>query len=65
MKKLKSKLPTVRRALTGAMPDVLCVAGVGCIVYAAALVCTALAFAVGGAALIFAAFVAEKGGEGG
>lgn len=62
MKRIKTHLPTVRKVLTGAIPDVMCVAGCGCIVYAAWLVCAALSFFTAGALLIVASFLI--GGDG-
>lgn len=62
MKRIKTYLPTVRKALTGAMPDAMCVAGCGCIVYAAWLVCAALSFFTAGVLLVIASFLI--GGDG-
>lgn len=61
-KRMKMYLPIVRRVLTGAMPDVMCIAGCGCIVYAAWLVCTALSFFSAGVLLVIASFLI--GGDG-
>lgn len=55
--RLKKLLPAVRRVLTGAIPDVMCVAGCSCIVYAAWLFCTTLAFLVAGIFLVIGAFL--------
>lgn len=55
--RLKKMLPTVRKALSGAVPDVLYIAGCSCIVYAAWLICIALAFLIAGVLLIIAAFL--------
>lgn len=62
MKRIKTFLPTVRKVLTGAIPDVMCIAGCGCIVYAAWLVCAALSFFTAGVLLVVTSFLI--GGDG-